>query len=430
MEWEKVMENEKISGIFERFFSEQPVSAVLSGQIVKSDFLKLKLRPVLSGKAVLYQAEEFRGKQAFHKNMDAAEAAAYLSGLMGTAFKQAQLETVGWNATVLAGKKGSATVKVKKKAGAEAVRKADGKPSLGKTGDSSGRNVGQGTCVLNGAQGALSLNEAWKNSLSHNREKNYILKEGIPVPFLVDLGVQTKEGKTVNSRYDKFRQINRFLEFIEDVLPQLDKGRESVILDFGCGKSYLTFAMYYYLRELKGYPVRIIGLDLKDDVIKKCNGLAVKYGYEKLSFYTGDIASYEGVDRVDMVVTLHACDTATDFALEKAVRWGAKVILSVPCCQHELNGQMENDLMKPIFQYGIIKERMAALYTDALRAQILEHFGYRVQILEFIDMEHTPKNLLIRAIRQGKPKANEAELTAIMDTLHVEPTLWRILKET
>ena len=239
----------------------------------------------------------------------------------------------------------------------------------------------------------------------------------------------TKDGKIVNSRYDKFRQINRFLEFIEDILPKLDRSRESVILDFGCGKSYLTFAMYYYLKELKGYPVRIIGLDLKKDVIEKCNGLAVKYGYEKLAFYTGDIASFEGVDQVDMVVTLHACDTATDFALEKAVRWGAKVILSVPCCQHELNGQMENELLEPVLQYGIIRERMAALFTDALRARILECCGYRVQILEFIDMEHTPKNLLIRAVKQGGPRKDREELQAVLDFLHAEPTLYRLLME-
>ena len=394
------MENNEIREIFHRFLKEQPVSAVLSGQVEKTDLLKVKVRPVLAGNKVRIQAEEFRGKQAFHKNMNLGEAESYLCGLMTSAFKQAQLETESWSGQVLVSKKGKASVKVKKKAGAAAA----------------------------GASQSASLEKAWKSGLTHNRKKNYILEEGIAVPFLVDLGVQTKDGKIVNSRYDKFRQINRFLEFIEDILPKLDKSRESVIIDFGCGKSYLTFAMYYYLKELKGYPVRIIGLDLKEDVIKKCNDLAVRYGYEKLSFYPGDIASYEGVDHVDMVVTLHACDVATDYALEKAVRWGAKVILSVPCCQHELNGQMENDLMKPIFQYGIIKERTAALYTDALRAQILESVGYRTQILEFIDMEHTPKNLLIRAVKQGSPKENKAEIEAIMNELHIEPMLYKLLK--
>ena len=370
---------------------------VLSGQAGKDDFIRMRLRPVLSAGQVAFQAEEFRGKQAFHKNMDASQACAYLTELMGTAFKQAQAETEGWTASVLVSKKGK--IPIKRKPKAEIRKPAD------------------------------VLNDAWKSGLAHNRKKNYILEEGKAVPFLVDLGVMTKDGKIVNSRYDKFRQINRFLEFIEDILPKLDRSRESVILDFGCGKSYLTFAMYYYLKELKGYPVRIIGLDLKKDVIEKCNGLAVKYGNEKLAFYTGDIASYEGVDQVDMVVTLHACDTATDFALEKAVRWGAKVILSVPCCQHELNGQMENELLEPVLQYGIIRERMAALFTDALRARILECCGYRVQILEFIDMEHTPKNLLIRAVKQGGPRKDREELQAVLDFLHAEPTLYRLLME-
>ena len=275
-----------------------------------------------------------------------------------------------------------------------------------------------------------ALRKAWQQGLSHNRKKNYILEEGIPVPFLVELGVQTADGQVVHAKYDKFRQINRFLEFIEDVLPKLDRDRESVILDFGCGKSYLTFAMYYYLKELKGYPVRIIGLDLKADVIRRCSELAVRCGYDALSVSTGDIASYEGVERVDMVVTLHACDTATDYALEKAVRWGAKVILSVPCCQHELNRQMESGLFAPVFGYGIIKERMAALYTDALRAQILEYMGYRVQILEFIDMEHTPKNLLIRAVKKREAgKDLPDELKKCMEFLHVQPTLASLLTD-
>ena len=237
----------------------------------------------------------------------------------------------------------------------------------------------------------------------------------------------TEEGKIIRTRYDKFRQINRFLEFIEDILPKLDRSRETTIIDFGCGKSYLTFAMYYYLHELRGYPIRIIGLDLKQDVINRCNLLAERYGYEKLRFYHGDIASYEGVDHVDMVVTLHACDMATDYALEKAVRWGARVILSVPCCQHELNRQMNNEQMKPIFQYGLIRERMAALYTDALRAEILENQGYRTQILEFIDMEHTPKNILIRAVKEGRKKDNRKEIEDILRFLQAEPCLYRLL---
>jgi len=240
----------------------------------------------------------------------------------------------------------------------------------------------------------------------------------------------TKEGKIVRTRYDKFRQINRFLEFIEDILPQLPSDREITILDFGCGKSYLTFAMYYYFRELKKLDVNIIGLDLKEDVIAICNGLAERYGYEKLHFYQGDIASYTGRDEVDMVVTLHACDTATDYALEKAVKWNAKVILSVPCCQHELNRQIANKELYPIMDYGILKERMAALLTDGIRAKLLENAGYETQILEFIDMEHTPKNLLIRAVkRQEGSKKLPEELKACMEAYHVKPTLADLLTE-
>ena len=265
--------------------------------------------------------------------------------------------------------------------------------------------------------------------LSHNRSKKYILQEGMKVPFLQDLGVMTSEGKIVRTKFDKFRQINRFLEFVEDILPQLDKNKEITILDFGCGKSYLTFAMYYYLHELKSYDVRIVGLDLKTDVIRHCNELSEKYGYEKLKFLEGNIADYTGVDEVDMVVTLHACDTATDFALDKAVGWNAKVILSVPCCQHELNGQMHSELLAPLFKYGLIKERMAALITDAMRAEYLESQGYEAQILEFIDMEHTPKNILIRAVKTGKMKNNQESIRACEEFFHIKPTLGKLLDE-
>ena len=388
-----MMENDGLLKTIEELLTEDLRQMVLSGRMQADGPMKVRLRPVLTGGALKFQAEEFVGKQAFHKNLPKEEAESYVTGLLGTSFKQLQAETAALEASVLVSKKGKVTIHKKKKA-------------------------------------APALSDAWRASLSHNRKKHYILEEGIPVPFLVDLGVQTKDGKIVHARYDKFRQINRFLEFIEDVLPKLDKNRENVILDFGCGKSYLTFAMYYYLKELRGYPVRIIGLDLKEDVIRTCSRLAEKYGYENLTFLTGDIASYEGVDHVDMVVTLHACDTATDYALYKAVKWGAKVILSVPCCQHELNAQMKSERFASLFQYGIIKERTAALFTDALRAQLLESQGYRVQILEFIDMEHTPKNLLIRAVRQGEKKDNRHEIEDILKELSVTPTLYRLFTES
>ena len=345
------------------------------------------MRPILKQDTLLIQCEEHKNNQAFHKNYETDQAIRVISEYMEQ-FKQMQMETKEFKYTVLVSKKGKVTVQKKRQAGE--VKKVD---------------------------------------LSHNRSKQYILQEGTPVPFLQDLGVMTAEGKIVRTKFDKFRQINRFLEFIEDILPQLNKEKEISILDFGCGKSYLTFAMYYYLHELKGYDVRIIGLDLKTDVIKHCNELSEKYGYKKLRFLEGNIADYTGADEVDMVVTLHACDTATDFALDKAVGWNAKVILSVPCCQHELNGQIQNDLLAPIFKYGLIKERMAALITDAMRAEYLEGRGYDVQILEFIDMEHTPKNILIRAVKSGKKKENSKATKACEDFFSITPTLGRLLEE-
>ncbi len=361
-------------------------SAVLSNPRQKEAAEKIKVRPLLQKEKLLFQIETFRNHQAFHRNVEPEEACRLLQKAMEN-MRQMQIETRRHLYTVLVSKKGKVTIKKK----------------------------------------ALAC-ERKEIDLSHNRKKHYILEEGVPVPFLLDLGVMTEEGKVVNSRFDKFRQINRFLEFIEDILPELDWSREVTIIDFGCGKSYLTFAMYYYLHECKGYNIRIIGLDLKKEVIRHCSELGRKYGYEKLTFLEGDIAGYTGADHADMVVTLHACDTATDYALAKAVGWGAKVILSVPCCQHELNGQIENDILKPILKYGLLKERMAALVTDGLRAEYLECAGYDTQILEFIDMEHTPKNILIRGVKNGKKGENQKAVKKCEEFLHVSPTLGRLLE--
>ncbi|MCI9340116.1 MAG: methyltransferase [Dorea sp.] len=362
------------------------ISAVLSNPRDKDKITKVRVRPLLKKEQLVFQIETFCNNQAFHRNAPSGEACEILLGYLEN-MRQMQLTTTRYLYTVLVSKKGKVTVK--KKARQTDCREVD---------------------------------------RSHDRKKNYILKEGIPVPFLQDLGVMTEEGKVVRSRSDKFRQINRFLEFIEDILPELDRDRELTILDFGCGKSYLTFAVYYYLHELKQYDIRVIGLDLKKEVIRNCNELSRKYGYEKLTFLEGNIADYEGCTRVDMVVTLHACDTATDYALSKAVGWGAKVILSVPCCQHELNGQIDCEVLGPVLGYGLIKERMAALITDALRAQYLEREGYDTQILEFIDMEHTPKNILIRAVRSGKRRENQEALRRCEEYLHVSPMLGRLLE--
>lgn len=383
-----------LQSLFTDCLNETLIRVILSNPSSKDGVIKICARPMLKNKSLLFQIEEYTKTQVFHKNLTAGDAGSYLTGKLSSdtssqtaSFKNALVETQSFTANVLVSKKGTITIKKKMNASAK-------QPKI---------------------------------SLSHNRKKKYILEEGIPVPFLIDLGVITQNGNIVNAHYDKFRQINRFLEYIEDILPSLPTDRELRILDFGCGKSYLTFAIYYYLKVLKGYPVRITGLDLKEDVIRHCNELAVKYGYDKLEFLCGDIAYYDGCSQVDMVVTLHACDTATDYALAKAVGWGAKVILSVPCCQHELNKQMKNDLLSPVLHYGILKERMAALMTDGLRAQILEANGYRTQILEFIDMAHTPKNLLIRAVYNGHCADNKAQINELLAAFDVNPTLYRLL---
>ena len=410
------MEKRELHSVLTDFLNENLIQATASGQAEKNDFLKAKIRPVLAKGALHFQAEEFIGKQAFHKNLTAEEAVDYLEGLMETSFRQLQLEAQDKSGTVLVSKKGKVTVKVKKKAAVANMAASASDQDSGSTGGSD-----------------AALKAAWAGGLSHNRKKRYILEEGIPVPFLVELGVQTKDGAIVHAKYDKFRQINRFLEFIEDVLPKLDKNQETRIIDFGCGKSYLTFAMYYYLKVLKGYPVRITGLDLKTDVIEHCSRLAKKFGYESLEFLHGDIASYEGTDEVDMVVTLHACDTATDFALYNAITWNAKMIFSVPCCQHEVNKQIQSEDYSLLTRYGIIKERFSALTTDAIRANLLECCGYKTQLLEFIDFEHTPKNILIRAVRRpvlpsSAKKKYLAEVENMCREFHLEPTLYTLLR--
>lgn len=267
--------------------------------------------------------------------------------------------------------------------------------------------------------------------ISHNRVKNYILAEGASVPPLVDMGVFTKDGKVINSMYRKYKQINRFLETVDDEIGDYPADTLNVI-DFGCGKSYLTFVLYYYLTEIKGIKVNMIGLDLKKEVIEKCSEAAEKYGYTGLRFELGDINGYKAPFKVDMVVTLHACDTATDFALYNAVNWGAKMIFSVPCCQHELNGQIEPKKLEILSRYGIIQERFSALATDAIRGNILEYCGYKTQIMEFIDLDHTPKNILIRAVKRPSTpqKVRDtafAEINALIDEFGFKPTLYNLL---
>lgn len=386
------MKNFNLHEELDAVFNDKLIRVIISNPRVKSEVSKIKIRPVAIGSDLMFQATEYIGTQVKHHNYAKDEIIEFVISQLSTTFKQCELSTFDYNITVLANKKGTMTFNKKK----SAVTKIDCK-------------------------------DAGNNVLSHNRTKNYIIKEGNPVPFLVDLGVMTKTGEIVRTRYDKFRQINRFLEFIRDVHMELPSDREIQIIDFGCGKSYLTFAMYYYLHDLCGMDVAITGLDLKKDVIEKCNQLSKKYNYDKLDFKLGNIADYTEHDHVDMVVTLHACDTATDYAIAKAVGWNAKVILSVPCCQHELNKQIENDLLKPVFNYGILQERFAAIMTDSVRAEVLKTKGYHTEILEFIDMEHTPKNLLIRAIK-GNEKGNKEALQKMINEFNVQPTIVTLLK--
>lgn len=268
-------------------------------------------------------------------------------------------------------------------------------------------------------------------NLSHNRKKQYILDPDVPHPFLIRLGVQTEDGKVKKQKYDKFKQINRFIEFIDDSLEHLPKDRTIRILDFGSGKSYLTFALYHYLHEMKGLDLRVTGLDLKKEVIEHCAEIARDLQYDQLEFLVGDINDYNDENAVDMVVTLHACDIATDMALSRAVKWNANVILSVPCCQHELNRQLDAFPLDIMLQHGLVKERFAALATDSIRAEILQLVGYEAQLLEFIDMENTPKNILIRAYKTGKKPTEEqrARYDAFTQFLHAKPFLENELKD-
>lgn len=382
---------EKLKQILEETVGDQFLQMTISNPRQKGEISKIKIRPVLLKGTMYFQESVFKGNQVLHNNIPWDQREGFLEKVvdyMGQ-FKQIEWETGAERVTALVNKKQQASIK----------RKKQEKEPVG------------------------------MEQFAHDRKKKYILEEGVAADFLVELGVMTKEGKVVKAKYDKFRQINRFLEFIDDVTEHFPKNREITVIDFGCGKSYLTFAIYYYLKVLKNYDIRIIGLDLKQDVINYCNRLAKKLHYDKLQFLHGDIAEYEGVNQADMVVTLHACDTATDFALAKAVKWNAKVILSVPCCQHELNKQMHNDVLSPLFRYGIIKERTAALFTDALRAQLLEQHGYQVQLLEFIDLEHTPKNILIRGVQKKDGKgADRREYEQCRDFLGAQLTLEKLLQ--
>ena len=383
---------EELRALIQESLTGELYQMTAGGPRKKDGDVRLRVRPVMLRDRLLFQLESFRGNQVFHRNLTEEEAGEAVLEAMAD-FRQLSVKTRRFEAEAMVSKKGKVTVRRRESAPAPSGKVPD----------------------------ALRM--------AHNRKKKYILEEGKPVPFLIDLGVQTEDGRTVKSRYDKFRQINRFLEFIADIMPILPKDRCVRIIDFGCGKSYLTFAMYYYLHELCGLDIRVTGLDLKADVIRRCSALAEKYGYRKLDFLQGDIADFEGTDSVDMVVTLHACDTATDFALYKAVKWNAAVILSVPCCQHEVNRQIRNEVLEPALKYGLIRERLSALVTDSVRAGLLEEQGYETQILEFIDMEHTPKNILIRAVKRKDEEKRRSGVREMTEFLHVNTCLQRLLEK-
>lgn len=381
---------EKLYELFEEIFeNDPPVKAVFSAKRKKSnEFSKVTVRPVKSGDGISYQCEYTFEKKVNHKNISAEEAADFCVNLLSEYFKEANIFTSACDIHVLAAK-------------------VD-KPKITKKPASL-------SCV----------------DLSHNRTKKYIIPDGKPCDFLIRLGVMDKAGKVIPKHYSKFRQINRYLEIAEDVFPHIvrDDGKPIKIIDFGCGKAYLTFALYYYFKVLKNLDTEIIGLDLKKDVIEFCNIVARDLKYDGLKFLMGDIADYTN-DSADMVVTLHACDTATDYALINAVAWNTKVILSVPCCQHELFSQIKNDIHQPMLKHGILKDRLTEYLTDGLRGLKLESRGYDVSMIEFTSLEHTARNIMIKAVKrkpgretEQKAKKAQSQYELLRDFYSVKPTI-------
>lgn len=378
----------ELKSYIERIFESNVQKLVISKPASKqSEFKKITVNLMPK----FYQIAKYTEKQVFHENITADKIAERCFEIMDGSFQQLNSWSDEKEAYITVSKKGKIFYKEKKLSAAS-------------------------TCPA---------------KVEHNRKKQYLLPEGEIIEPLVDMGIFTKEGKVVQSMYDKYKQINRFIEIIDDSIRQQDYKKLNII-DFGCGKSYLTFIVYYYLTEIKNIDATIIGLDLKKDVIEKCNKASEKYGYKNLRFELGDINGYKCPFDVDMVITLHACDTATDFALYNAINWNAKMIFSVPCCQHELNSQIETDNLSILTRYGIIQERFSALLTDSIRGNLLEYCGYKTQLLEFIDFAHTPKNILIRAtLKQNPTKASKekalCEVQKAIEEFNVNPTLYRLL---
>ena len=363
--------------------------AVLSDPVHGSQYRRINVRRILLKGQEVFQFERLTEKQAFHENVEVGQFVEQLCEAMQD-FRQLMIWTQDSVYSFKITKKGKLL---------------------------SNRQKNQ---------------QAAETVQSHDRAKKHLLPEGTVIPPLVDLGVFTKDGKIVKTMYDKYRQIDRFVQMADEALEaaHLTEGTLRIV-DFGCGKSYLTFILYYYLTEVRHLSVEMIGLDLKEDVIRHCAKIAEKYGYEHLHFEIGDISRFRSDEPMDMVISLHACDTATDYALYNAVQWKSRLILSVPCCQHEVNHQLENGAFYSVSQYGILKERMAALVTDGLRADLLRAAGYQVQVLEFIDIEHSPKNILIRAHYTGVPSTEAAErVRTLVRDLGIHPTLYTLMGET
>lgn len=417
----------------------KPASALVVQNALCTVYKKIKIRlDTASSESTRYFCEMFTEKQVFHKKLSEAELAGFIEDHAGKTFKNCVVRTEDKEITYLGNKKGKVTKLERKLPGIPNQVRDDGCPVVNNC------HAEQKGCHAEYFDRlSTSLVSASLPKVFSVRKKHYLLPEGQPVPFLVLTGVMTPEGKVIASRYDKFRQINRFLEFVNDVLPEVmnrkPEGEPLRIADFGCGKSYLTFAVHYFLTQIRRVPCEIEGLDLKKDVIDYCNKIASDLKLEGIRFSTGDISDYSGEKAPDIVITLHACDTATDYALEYAVSRNASAILSVPCCQHEVNTQLQNggqkaadDVFAPLLKWGIVREKFSSLVTDVLRAQYLENKGYKVQMLEFIDMEHTPKNILIRAVKNLHQDENRAEKASsaarcLSDALGINPEIMKNL---
>ena len=381
---------EELKKALDEVFKDDIIKIVISNKLNKEvKYNKIAVNLKETNKGGFYQIEKFTDKQVFHENINIESINEKVYEYLNGAYKQFSAWSENWTYDMKISKKGKVFLGKKKSDNSKVIKKG------------------------------------------HNKEKNYILKEGMIIEPLIDLGVFTKEGKVINSKYDKYKQINRFIEIIDDEIKK-NNYKELTILDFGCGKSYLTFVLYYYLVKIKNINVKMIGLDLKEDVIKKCNEIAQRYKYENLHFELGDINGFKYNNKVDMVITLHACDTATDYALYNAVKWNSKMIFSVPCCQHEFNAQMKANELSILTKYGIVQERVAALMTDSVRANLLECAGYKTQLLEFIDISHSPKNILIRAsksnISKEKREKSLKEVNNLIETFNFNPTLYSLLK--